>query len=46
MLCSKLIEILEKLAPAACACDWDNVGLLVGRSKKEIKKVYIALDGG
>ncbi len=45
MLCSKLIEILEKLAPAACACDWDNVGLLVGRSKKEIKKVYIALDG-
>ncbi len=38
MQCSKLIEILEQLAPVKCACDWDNVGLLVGRSKKEIKK--------
>jgi dinuclear metal center YbgI/SA1388 family protein len=45
MQCSKLIEILEQLAPVKCACDWDNVGLLVGRSKKEIKKVFIALDG-
>ncbi|MDW2798865.1 Nif3-like dinuclear metal center hexameric protein [Clostridium boliviensis] len=45
MQCSKLIEILEQLAPEACACDWDNVGLLAGSSKKEIKKVLIALDG-
>lgn len=45
MQCSKLIEILEQLAPVECACDWDNVGLLVGRNKKEIKKVFIALDG-
>ena len=44
MRCDKLIEKLEQLAPPGCACDWDNVGLLAGRSDKEVEKVYIALD--
>lgn len=44
MRCDELIQILERLAPLSCACDWDNVGLLAGRSDKEIKKVYLALD--
>ena len=44
MRCDELIQILERLAPVSCACDWDNVGLLAGRSDKEIKKVYLALD--
>lgn len=44
MKCSEVIEILEKLAPESCACDWDNPGLLAGRSDKEVKKIYIALD--
>ena len=44
MKCAELIRILEQLAPESCACDWDNVGLLVGRREKEIKTVYIALD--
>ncbi len=44
MKCSEVIEILGKLAPESCACDWDNPGLLAGRSDKEVKKVYIALD--
>lgn len=44
MRCDKLIETLEQLAPPGCACDWDNVGLLTGRSDKEVKKVFIALD--
>ena len=44
MQCDELIEKLEQLAPAGCACDWDNVGLLAGRGDKEVKKVYIALD--
>ena len=44
MKCSEVIEILEKLAPESCACDWDNPGLLAGRSNKEVKKIYIALD--
>lgn len=44
MRCDELIKRLEQLAPAGYACDWDNVGLLAGRSDKEIKKVFIALD--
>ena len=44
MRCNELIQILERLAPVSCACDWDNVGLLAGRSDKEIKKVFLALD--
>ena len=26
------------------ALEWDNVGLLVGREEKEIKKIFTALD--
>ena len=44
MECKKVIEILEKQSPKSDACDWDNVGLLVGREDKEIQKIYIALD--
>jgi dinuclear metal center YbgI/SA1388 family protein len=44
MRCDELIQKLERLAPVSCACDWDNVGLLAGRSDKEINKVYLALD--
>ncbi len=44
MKCSELIEILEGLSPAEYACEWDNVGLLVGRREKEIRRVMIALD--
>ena len=44
MECKKVIEILEKQSPKSYACDWDNVGLLVGREEKAIQKIYIALD--
>ena len=44
MKCSEVIEILGKLAPESCACDWDNPGLLAGRSDKEVKKILLALD--
>lgn len=44
MKCSEIIQILKTLAPEDCACDWDNPGLLAGRSDKEVKKIYIALD--
>lgn len=44
MECKKVIEILEKQSPKSYACDWDNIGLLVGREDKEIQKIYIALD--
>lgn len=44
MTCRELIEILEVQSPEFFACDWDNVGLLVGDFEQEIGKVYIALD--
>lgn len=44
MKCQEIIDILQRQAPEHYACDWDNVGLLVGDSQKEVKKVYIALD--
>lgn len=44
MQCSEIIEICRKLAPEACACEWDNPGLLAGRSDKSVKRIYIALD--
>ena len=43
MKCRELIEILEELAPVSLACDWDNPGLLAGRSDKEVRTVYLAI---
>lgn len=44
MKCSEIIDLLNKLAPEAMACDWDNPGLLAGRSDKEVHRLFIALD--
>ncbi|MCR5608980.1 MAG: Nif3-like dinuclear metal center hexameric protein [Lachnospiraceae bacterium] len=44
MKSNDVINLLEQLAPKRYACDWDNVGLLVGRRDKEVKKIMIALD--
>lgn len=44
MKCSDIITELERLAPKSYACDWDNPGLLVGRSGKEVHRVMLALD--
>lgn len=35
---------IERFAPAELAEDFDNVGLLVGSGKKEVKKILLALD--
>ena len=32
------------IAPRECAQEWDNVGLLVGRPEREVRKVLAALD--
>ncbi len=42
--CADIASYIEALAPRHLACDWDNVGLLVGDMNKEIKKVLIAMD--
>lgn len=38
------IRRMEAIAPPELAMDWDNVGLLVGPEKSEIKRVLVALD--
>ena len=44
MKCSEIIDQLEKLAPAAMACEWDNPGLLAGRSDKKVTSILLAVD--
>ena len=38
MRCQDIIHILNRQSPAEYALEWDNVGLLVGRKDKEVKK--------
>lgn len=44
MKCQDIIHILNRQSPAEYALDWDNVGLLVGRKDKEVKKLLLAVD--
>ncbi|MCU6748578.1 Nif3-like dinuclear metal center hexameric protein [Faecalicatena acetigenes] len=44
MLCKEIMKVIEASYPPEAALSFDNVGLLAGRSEKEVKKVYIALD--
>lgn len=44
MLCSEIIQVIEASYPREAALDFDNVGLLAGRSEKEVNRVYLALD--
>ncbi|MDE6435708.1 MAG: Nif3-like dinuclear metal center hexameric protein [Lachnospiraceae bacterium] len=44
MKCREVVEMLDDLSPGKYACDWDNVGLLVGRQNKEVHKIMVALD--
>ena len=41
---SDLVGIINKIAPAGLAEDWDNVGLQVGDPAMEIERVLVALD--
>lgn len=44
MLCKDIIDILEAAYPKEAALTFDNVGLLVGSTYKEVNCVYLALD--
>lgn len=44
MTCREIILLLEKQSSERFACEWDNVGLLVGDFEQEVRKIYIALD--
>lgn len=39
-----ILAILDKIAPFEDAEDWDNCGLLVGRSKADITNIYLSLE--
>ena len=44
MKTQEVLSRLRAVAPEHYACDWDNVGLLVDSSKKEIRRIYLSLD--
>lgn len=44
MTVNDILNKIEEFAPPALAYSWDNVGLLVGSGKREVKRVLIALD--
>ena len=39
-----LVALLEEFMPSNLAEDWDNVGLMIGRRGKTVKKILLALD--
>lgn len=41
-----ILDILNSAAPFALAESWDNVGLLVGSPRQEVKAILVALDPG
>lgn len=44
MKCKEIIRFLEQVAPPCYAEKWDNIGLLVGDSEKEIHTIFLAVD--
>ena len=44
MKCKNVVELLNRLAPETLACEWDNVGLTVGRFDKNVSKILVALE--
>ena len=39
-----ILQFIETIAPTHLKMDWDNVGLLCGRSDKEVRTILVALD--
>lgn len=41
---SKILKLLEQIAPLTLADKWDNSGLLIGNANREVDRILIALD--
>jgi len=41
---SEVIKVIEDFAPPKIAAAWDNVGLLLGRTERDVAKVLLGLD--
>lgn len=39
-----IVEAMDRFAPVGLAEDWDNVGLLVGNSSRDVSKIIVMLD--
>lgn len=44
MQCKDIMAMIEGTYPRSAALEFDNVGLQVGRSEKEVRRIYLALD--
>ena len=44
MRCRDVVEVLDDLSPQKYDCNWDNVGLLVGRKNSKVQKILVSLD--
>ena len=44
MITKDIINFLEEKYPRSNAKEWDNVGLLVGNNKKDVKKIQLSID--
>ena len=44
MITKDIINFLEEKYPRSNAEEWDNVGLLVGNNKKDVKKIQLSID--
>lgn len=44
MKCKEITEIIEKVYPKEAALGFDNIGLQAGRSDKDVKRIFLALD--
>src|SRR4051812_29921831 len=44
MQLAKVIEAMEQIAPTRYAEVWDNVGLLVGDAKQDVKAAMLTID--
>lgn len=42
--CSDITNFIENLAPKQMAEEWDNVGLIIGSLRKEVKRIMLCLD--
>lgn len=44
MKISDIVKVFEDVAPTSHAMEWDNVGLLVGDSRAEVRKLMLCVD--
>lgn len=44
MQVNEIINIMQKIAPPTLAEKWDNIGLLVGSTTNEVRRILITLD--